>query len=282
MRIVQISDTHLSGRGGVTNDNFERIVTFVNEILCPDLVVNTGDLVAASPDDLGDREAARKLHSLFTSPVRTLPGNHDVGEPGSPAWMGLQVTSERIAAHRATFGEDRFLELGSDGAAIGINSELLVSDLPEESEQWDWLSEALAATGGRPTVLFLHKPLWCPRRRPQPRQVNVPAAARRKLTNLPGFDAVRAVGSGHLHRYRRRVRSDLLEVWAPSTGFVGQTETEPSHFEQLGVVEWIIADGHVDASFRAPVGLCEYEGSAIPQLVSTVESIRPPADTDKG
>lgn len=278
MRIVQVSDAHLSARGGITNTNFETMASYVNDVLCPDLIVNTGDLVAASPDESADRETARKLHSLFTAPVRLLPGNHDVGEPGHPAWMGLQVTPDRIEAHRATFGPDRFLELHPEVAAIGINSELLGSCLPEEREQWDWMGDAFGSVCGRPTVLFLHKPLWNPRRRPQVRQVNVPSAARARLMGLRGFENVRAVGSGHLHRYRRRVRPKLVEVWAPSTGFIGQTDTEPSHFEQLGVVEWVATDGRIDASFRAPVGLCEHQGSEIPQLVSTVEAIPRPAE----
>ena len=35
MRIVQVSDTHLSHRGGITNRNYERLITFINEDLQP-------------------------------------------------------------------------------------------------------------------------------------------------------------------------------------------------------------------------------------------------------
>jgi len=280
VRIVQISDTHLSHQGGITNANFKGIVTFVNEALRPDLVVNTGDVVAASPDEPGDRETARDLHSLFDAPVRIVPGNHDVGEPGTDTWMGLQVTSARVAAYRAALGDDRFVESTSDGAAVGINSELLGSGLPEEEQQWAWLDDTLGALDGRPAVLFLHKPVWHPRRGSQARHLSIPVTARRRLIALDGFRSVRAIGSGHLHRFRRRVRPGLLEVWAPSTGFVGQTKTATTYFEQLGVVEWLVGQGGVQAWFRAPVDLCEREGEDIPELVATVERLRSSAGQD--
>ena len=44
MRIVQISDTHLSHRAGIGNRNFEELAAFINDQLRPDLVVHTGDV----------------------------------------------------------------------------------------------------------------------------------------------------------------------------------------------------------------------------------------------
>ena len=108
MRIVQISDTHLSHRGGVTTANLRQIAAWVNVSLRPDLIINTGDIVAASPDLPLDRAWARAVHDGFDAPVRYLPGNHDVGEPGPAPWKGLSVTAERVAAHRAVFGPDHF------------------------------------------------------------------------------------------------------------------------------------------------------------------------------
>jgi hypothetical protein len=37
-----------------------------------------------------------------------LPGNHDVGESADNPWMGIPVTSERIAGYTSDWGEDRF------------------------------------------------------------------------------------------------------------------------------------------------------------------------------
>ena len=99
MRIVQISDTHISHLGGVTTDNFSRLVEFVNDELHPDLIVNSGDVSILTPDSEADREAAYKLHQCFNAPVAVLPGNHDLGEPGDHPWMGLSVTSGQFRRH---------------------------------------------------------------------------------------------------------------------------------------------------------------------------------------
>jgi predicted MPP superfamily phosphohydrolase len=45
MRVVQISDTHISHLGGVPTRNMELVVEYLNNHLRPDLVVNTGDIV---------------------------------------------------------------------------------------------------------------------------------------------------------------------------------------------------------------------------------------------
>ena len=276
MRIVQLSDTHLSHLGGITTSNLRQLATWVNDTLNPDLIVNTGDIVAASPDEDRDRGWAREVHAAFRAPVRYLPGNHDVGEPGPAPWKGLGVTSGRVAAHRAAFGPDRFALRDGRWLIIGFNSELLGSGLDEEREQWQWLEEQLAPAPTVARVLyFCHKPLWLPRTTPSTAALTVPDQARERLLALAG-GRLTAVGSGHLHRYRRRPRPEapqILEVWAPATGFIGQTETETPYFEQLGVVEWRLDDDGARTWFRAPVTLDEREGMAVDELVRTVAAL---------
>ena len=140
MRIVQISDTHLSQHGGVTTVNLQLIAAWVNDALRPDLIVNTGDIVAASPDQPLDRGWARAVHAAFDAPVVYLPGNHDVGEPGVDAapWKDLRITSERVASHCAVFGPSHFAVGDGEWLVAGINSELLGSGLDEEHAQWQW------------------------------------------------------------------------------------------------------------------------------------------------
>jgi 3',5'-cyclic AMP phosphodiesterase CpdA len=276
VKIVQISDTHLPAAGGAIASNLERVAGFVNHRLKPDLIVHTGDVVALSPDSPTDREFALAAHEAFEAPVLFLPGNHDVGEPGDRPWMGLAVSSERVTAHCSVFGPDHFADRFGCWTSIGLNSQLFGSGLPEEEEQWEWLTATLAAVPSNGHVLlFLHMPLWMPRATPSDDvSLCIPEYSRERLLALPGSDRIRATASGHLHRYRRRPRPDLIEVWAPSTAFVGQTATEVPHFEQLGVVEWQLNADGLGVWFRAPTDLDEREGEKIPELVNSRESLR--------
>ncbi|MFR9805236.1 metallophosphoesterase family protein [Pseudonocardia sp. RS010] len=106
MKIVQISDTHLTAAGGPTENAFGLLARHLDEDVRPDLVVHSGDIQLVHPDDADDRAHARELLDLITAPLVVVPGNHDVGMPGLGAWAGITVTDERVAAHEAAFGPD--------------------------------------------------------------------------------------------------------------------------------------------------------------------------------
>ena len=282
MRIVQISDTHISHLGGVTTDNFSRLVEFVNDELRPDLIVNTGDVSILTPDSEPDRETAYKLHQGFNAPVVVLPGNHDLGEPGDHPWMGLSVTSARLANFIATFGSDHFVQLVDETwAVVGMNSELLSSGLPEEGAQWAWLEEVAAQVAGRSLLLFLHKPLWSPLPEVTEHALAIEPVDRDRLLTLFSEARVRVVGSGHLHCYRSRYEGSTLAVWAPSSAFIikGMSEeTEKIVFSQLGlnqlgVVEYRIDGDEVEAYFRSIPTLREEEPWEMTEFTETMAAI---------
>lgn len=274
MRIVQISDTHLFEDGGVSARNMERIVAFVNDTLRPDLIVHSGDLVGLSPDHEGDRRAAAAAHSRLGAPLLAVPGNHDVGETGDTPWMGFGVTGARVAEHRRVFGEDRFLETFAGWGVLGLNSQLLDSGLPEEERQWEWLEGVFSGADTRPLVLFLHRPLWNPNPHDASDENGVSAAARERLLALPGSERLRAVGSGHLHRYRRNDRGQLLEVWAPGVACLGSRTDDPAHFRQCGVVEWQFEADKLNVSFRAPADLEDREFHEMAEAVTRLEELQ--------
>lgn len=275
MRIVQLSDTHLTALGGITSANFEQIVTFVNQQLRPDLVVNTGDTILLSPDREADRSASKALHDRFDAPVRVVPGNHDVGEPGSTPWMGLSVTSERVARFREAFGGDRFVDELGEWAVVGIDSELLGSGLPEEAEQWEWLAEVGRANGGRPVALFLHKPLWWDGPAVADHALAVDEADRDRIVSLLAGCPLKVVGSGHLHRYLATWRTDdLLAVWAPSTAFVvAAKEWRLGGLNQLGVVEYDLSTSEPQAWFRALPTLVEEEPFSLAEFTEVMSEV---------
>ncbi|WP_238436293.1 metallophosphoesterase, partial [Frankia sp. AgB1.9] len=59
MQIAQISDTHLTHRGGLTEANFRCLIAYLNEVARPDVVVITGDIQVMHPDDADERLRAR-------------------------------------------------------------------------------------------------------------------------------------------------------------------------------------------------------------------------------
>ena len=272
MKIVQISDTHLAAGGGATEDGFRLLARHLNDVVCPDLVVHSGDIQVLHPDDAADRAHARELLDLITAPLLVVPGNHDVGMPGVNAWAGLTVTDERVAAHEGTFGRDRWRHDTEEAVLLGIDSELLGSGLQREADQWRWLEETCAELPqGRPVLLFLHKPLWTVTDEPVDHQVDVGPVARDRLLGLLERIELRAVGCGHLHRYRQLRRGRAIEVWAPTTAFLGSGEDGlPEGHQELGYVEYTVAGGEVTAEFRAVPGLPRLTTDDLPEIAEAI------------
>ncbi len=73
MRIIQLSDTHISHLGGVPAENMTVLADHIDSAARPDLVVHTGDVVIADPDSVQDRDAARRLLARIDAPLLVLP-----------------------------------------------------------------------------------------------------------------------------------------------------------------------------------------------------------------
>ena len=275
MRIVQISDTHLSHRGGVTNRNCERLIRFINEDLRPDLVVHTGDVSMLDPDSAADRATARELLGRISAPLRVLPGNHDVGEPGERPWGGLAVTSERVTAFTGVFGADHWVQGLGDYAVIGLNSEILSTDLPEEHAQWAWLEGITGHVDKRPVLVFCHKPFWPPTPEPTDVALSVPDGARDRLLRALDGVNVKVYASGHLHRFEIGRHGQRLRVVAPSTAAVSRDRDElaGAGLRQLGLVEYRCEAGDVDVYFRSVPGLVEGPARDIEQFELTAQAM---------
>ena len=272
MKIVQISDTHLTAAGGATEDGFRLLARHLNDGVRPDLVVHSGDIQVLHPDDDADRAHARELLDLITAPLLLVPGNHDVGMPGVNAWAGLTVTDERVAAHEGTFGPDHWRHDTEEAVLLGIDSELLGSGLQREADQWRWLEQTCAELPeGRPVLLFLHKPLWTVTDEPVDHQVDAGPVARDRLLGLLERVELRAVGCGHLHRYRQVRRGGAIEVWAPATAFLGSGEDDlPEGHQELGYVEYTVVDGEITAEFRTVPGLPRLTTDDLPEIAEAI------------
>jgi hypothetical protein len=88
MRIIQISDTHLSPGKAHFADNWAPLASWIAGER-PDLVIQEGTKYAAG--------LMRDLRVRF----RAVPGNHDIGEAQHPRQL---VNAERLSRWRAHFG----------------------------------------------------------------------------------------------------------------------------------------------------------------------------------
>lgn len=279
MKIIQLSDTHISRLGGATSENLQKFVSLINEIN-PTFVVHSGDVAILDPDDAADRAAAAELLSGIQAPLRVLPGNHDVGERPENAWAGLTVTSERVAAFSAVFGPDRWLELVGDWAFVGFNSEIMGSGLPEEAAQWAWIEALPEQIGDRPTIVFCHKPVWNPHPEMTEHNIAIPDESRERLLGALSGVRLAAFGSGHLHRYALDSETvegrSVLTVSAPATGFA-HAGLGGATLEQQGIVEFVLGEGGDPASvrpfYRNLATLIEVPPTEIPEFNAALDAL---------
>lgn len=263
MNIVQISDTHLSHRGGVTNENFKQIAQFINEQLRPDAVVHSGDLVILDPNNKEDRATAKELLELINAPLFVIPGNHDIGEPEEDAFGGIHTTSELLKDFTDSFGPDRWVRLVGDYALVGFNSELLGAGIPEEQAQWDWLASLPDQIGDRSTLVFSHKGLDESLAPDTPYNLSITGEHVDRLLQVFNQLSVKAYISGHLHIFAETSIGGVPAISGPSTAFIAGAVKMPG-LEQLGVVEYLCENGDVKAYFRSIPTLTEGAPFAIP------------------
>ena len=258
MRIIQISDTHLSPGKAHFADNWAPLAGWIAEQR-PQLVIHTGDVTVDGADveeDLGYTvELMRGLGVRF----RAVPGNHDVGDVGH----GRQpLTEDRLQRWRAHFGPDRWVEDVEDCRLIGFDAMLLGSGEHKETQQAEWLEAVMHDAGDRRIAWFLHRPLFLDNPdegdtgywsvKPQPRA---------GLLNLTRRHSVALVASGHLHRAHDFVRDGTRYIWAPSSAFlVGpRMKAPPMPGEnRLGAVVYKIAGRRIEADIVSVPGLSRH------------------------
>jgi len=270
-RLTQISDTHLARRLTALSDNFARVSEHIDATR-PDLVVNSGDVAFDGPTSPDDLEYARTLHDALPVACRYLPGNHDIGD--NPTQVGPApsqlVTEKHRQAFIALFGDDRWRFEAAGWCFVGLNSLVMNSGLVSEAEQFDWLACELAAAGGKPVALFLHKPLFLNASDDPELEASairyVPMPARRRLVDMLRTADVRLVASGHVHQRRDFTHRGMRHIWAPSAGFIiSDARQERIGLKEVGLVEYRFQPDsfevrHVRAPGQRDVGLDELLG----------------------
>ena len=211
VRIVQLSDTHLSQNAPEARANWDAIVEHLAADP-PDLVINTGDISLNGAHHLADLEYAFRAHQALPAPWRVIPGNHDVGDIGEitePAGAGLR------ARFVALFGDAFWSVPCGEWDVIGIDIQALAAEDHAE-ELWDWLDGVLATK--RPVMFCMHRPLmpYAAGETDEPRRY-VTGELRARLRSLIAESSVRVVATGHVHQTRSVTIDERMHVWAPST-----------------------------------------------------------------
>ena len=176
---------------------------------------------------------------------RYLPGNHDIGD--NPTAVGKPPSHPANEKDRAAFidvfAEDRFQFEAAGWRFIGLNSLIMNTGIPSETEQMDWLASQLSGANGKPVAMFLHKPLFL--QTPEDPETEgtairyVPQPVRAKLVEMLGAHDVRLVASGHVHQRRDFTYGRTRHVWAPSTGFIMPERIQPViGIKETGLVEY--------------------------------------------
>jgi len=205
MRVVQISDSHVSATTGV-RPPLQAILDWIVADP-PDVVVHTGDIVWEDPDNHDDRRFGHDVFADLPCQVVVIPGNHDVG------FFEQDRLHERLGAFRSAWGDDRFVIddphtgwrlVGLDVYAIG------------HGDTDEWIADTVGIDA--PLAVFVHQPLaadaidgW-----------QLPDEICRRTVGLLQKGDVRLIASGHRHCAVTLAGSDgVTHVWSPSTTLTG-------------------------------------------------------------
>jgi len=222
MRIVLVSDSHLSPVVGAFGDNWLAIEAWIASMR-PDMVVHLGDITAYGDEDPAELSQAFHVLNSGDWEKRFLPGNHDMGDnPPGPGVASEQrlVDLEHLQRYRGVFGPDRWSFRAGAWQILGLNAQLFGTGLDEEEAQFAWVEAALGTSSG-PLGVMLHKPLF--RNGPADDEIHgryVPQAPRRRLLDLLARRDLRFVVAGHTHQTRQIEVDGVEHVWAPSCAFV--------------------------------------------------------------
>lgn len=193
LRIVQISDTHISVDHPRRTQDLQRCVQQINSISDqPDLVIHTGDV---SHDALAEEyNTAKGLLDTLRAPCFVLAGNRDDRR---------QLLS--------VFADGQYLQPDSKWIQYSIESYatriVVIDTVSEESNKGRFCAERLAlletmlsADADRPVALFMHHTPFEATEIPDPFQFEDWREVEALSALLAGYTNIKGIFCGHVHR----------------------------------------------------------------------------------
>ncbi|MCZ6496156.1 MAG: metallophosphoesterase [Alphaproteobacteria bacterium] len=225
LRLIQVTDTHLSESHAYFVDNWEVFVAAM-EADPPDLIICTGDVSLRGTDNEADLAFARAQFDRLPCKTLVLPGNHDIGDPPPKPRLDKPITEERRERWQRHFGCDWWVEDFGEWRLYGLNAQLFDSGLDAENEQLSWFKTQLSEGAGRPSALFMHKPAFYKDADDEGSQnfASLRPQGRNTVIGLCRKHGVRMIASGHLHFYRTTKHEGIDLIWAPATAFINSKQ----------------------------------------------------------
>jgi 3',5'-cyclic AMP phosphodiesterase CpdA len=242
IRIVQVSDTHVSAKRAYFLDNWDVFVDLMRADK-PDLIVHTGDVSFDGAGDEEDLAFAIREKARLPKPWLAIPGNHDIGESAAAVRLQQPTNPDRRAAWHRHFGPMRWVRDAGAWRLVGLDTSLMGCGTPEELEQRAFLEDALQTRGDRSVLLFQHMPPYLTDAADTAfTTLAIPHAARGWLLDTCVAGGVAAIACGHVHVYRRLEHRGMEIVWAPATSFFNIVERQHTGLglPRAGYIEWTL------------------------------------------
>jgi 3',5'-cyclic AMP phosphodiesterase CpdA len=254
IRIVQVSDCHLSRTHGYFFNNWDVFVGLMRAD-APDLIVNTGDVSFNGPDAEDDLAFARQQHDRLPVVWRAVAGNHDVGEAIIASRLAQVVDETRLARWNKHIGPSFWSEDRGSWRLIGLDTALMGSGLPLEGEQMVFFEQALASRGKRPVMAFVHMPPFTDDPDDAAFTTScIPHGPRKWFLDRCADGGVKVIACGHVHVHRKQSHRGMAVVCAPGTAFVKHDRKPPRGrvMQRSGYLQWVLDGKRVSHTFIEP------------------------------
>ena len=193
MRIIQLSDSHLSSDKPSRAAELEACITYVNALQPqPDVVVHTGDI---SHDGLvDDYRVARHLLDALTTPYFVLTGNKD----------NRRHLIEVFADGHHIQEDMSFVQYAVEDFPVRLIMVDTVSTSSNKGQlceaRLDHVRHMLTLDSSKPAVMFLHHPPFEVNVGPEPHNFANWSEAEALMAELRRHDHLRGIFCGHVHR----------------------------------------------------------------------------------